>query len=149
MSMSLRKFKSATVTTATVIAGLFSATAFATSEGVDTAQVISASPIYERVTEPRQECSEAPAAQPKERSVIAPILGGLAGALIGRQVGHGNGRDVATAVGAAAGIALTQRYVLPKADGALRLGALRFHPEGVLAVASGLRGSYTVASIGF
>ena len=38
---------------------------------------------------------------------------------------------------------------LPKADGALRLGALRFHPEGVLAVASGLRGSYTVASIGF
>jgi uncharacterized protein YcfJ len=114
--MSLRKFKSATVTTATVIAGLFSAAAFPASEGVDTAQVISASPIYERVTEPRQECSEAPAAQPKERSVIAPILGGLAGALIGRQVGHGNGRDVATAVGAAAGTMAGDAVANPDAN---------------------------------
>ena len=115
-------YKTATVTT--VIAGLFSATAFAASEGVDTAQVISASPIYERVTEPRQECSEAPAAQPKERSVIAPILGGIAGALIGRQVGHGNGRDVATAVGAAAGTMAGDAVANPDA-GPRRVAASR------------------------
>ena len=65
-----------------LIAALGSGSVIAASEAVDTAQVISATPIYERVTEPRQECSEAPAAQPKERSVIAPILGGIAGALI-------------------------------------------------------------------
>ena len=104
-------------TTTAVIAGLCSATAFAASEMVDTAQVISAAPIYERVYEPRQECNEAaPAAQPKERSFIAPILGGLAGALIGRQVGHGNGRDVATAVGAAAGTMAGDAVANPDAN---------------------------------
>ena len=73
---------------------------------VDTAQVIAATPIIERVSEPRQECYTETAAapqKPQERSIAAPILGGIAGALLGRQVGHGNGRDVATAVGAAAG----------------------------------------------
>ena len=82
------------------------------------------------------------------------VAGGLMGAGVALLTGGAHDRFNAftgamTTVGAAAGIALTQRYVLPKADGALRLGALRFHPEGVLAVASGLRGSYTVASIGF
>lgn len=79
--------------------------AFAASDFVDTAQVISATPVVERVTEPRQECDAAPAPrqQSQQRSYAAPILGGVAGALLGRQVGHGNGRDVATAVGAAVG----------------------------------------------
>ena len=108
-------FKRTTITA--MIAGLCSSTAFAANDMVDTAQVISAAPIYERVYEPRQECSEAAApAQPKERSVIAPILGGLAGALIGRQVGHGNGRDVATAVGAAAGTMAGDAVANPDAN---------------------------------
>jgi len=100
-----------------LIAALGSGSVIAASEAVDTAQVISATPIYERVTEPRQECSEAaPAAQPKERSVIAPILGGIAGALIGRQVGHGNGRDIATAVGAATGTMAGDAVANPDAN---------------------------------
>ncbi len=76
------------------------------SDFVDTAQVVSATPIVERVSEPRQECYTETAAapqKPQERSIAAPILGGLAGALLGRQVGHGSGRDAATAVGAAVG----------------------------------------------
>ena len=87
------------------VATLCSSGAHAATDVVDSAQVISATPIYERISEPRQECNaERPAAAPpKERSLMGPILGGIAGALIGRQVGHGNGREVATAVGAAAG----------------------------------------------
>lgn len=76
------------------------------SDFVDTAPVLAATPIIERVSEPRQECyteSAAAPQKPQERSIAAPIIGGIAGALLGRQVGHGNGRDVATAVGAAAG----------------------------------------------
>jgi len=84
----------------------------------DTAQVISATPILERVTEPRQECTtETTAApQPKERSVAAPILGGVTGAVIGRQVGGGNGRDVATAAGAVAGTVVGDRAANPDSD---------------------------------
>lgn len=86
--------------------------------------------------------------------VAGGIAGGLTGAGVALLTAGAHDRFDAftgamTTVGAAAGIALTQRYVLPKADGALRLGALRFHPSGVLAAASGLRGSYTVASLGF
>lgn len=88
-----------------MIAALASSGALA-SDFVDTAQVVAATPIYERISEPRQDCYTETAAapqKPQERSLAAPILGGLAGALLGRQVGHGNGRDVATAVGAAVG----------------------------------------------
>ena len=88
-----------------IIAALVSSGAMA-SDFVDTAQVVAATPILERISEPRQECYTETAAapqKPQERSIAAPILGGLAGALLGRQVGHGNGRDVATAVGAAVG----------------------------------------------
>jgi uncharacterized protein YcfJ len=103
-------------TLAVVIAALCSINAAAASDYVDTAQVISSTPIIERVSEPRQECTGEPAAAPKERSIIAPILGGIAGALIGRQVGHGNGRDVATAVGAAAGTMAGDAVANPDAN---------------------------------
>lgn len=88
-----------------IVITLTGASAYAASDFVDTAQVISSTPIIERVSTPRQECYTETAApqKPQERSYAAPILGGLAGALLGRQVGHGNGRDVATAVGAAVG----------------------------------------------
>src|SRR5574340_1140507 len=84
----------------------------------DTAQVISSKPIVERVTEPRQECTnDAPAApQPQERSVAAPILGGVTGAVIGRQVGGGSGRDVATAAGAVAGTVIGDRAANPDSN---------------------------------
>lgn len=71
----------------------------------DTAPVLFSTPIVERVTEPRQECTseQVPAEQPTERSVVARILGGFTGAVVGRQVGAGSGRDVATGAGAVAG----------------------------------------------
>ncbi len=76
--------------------------AYAASDFVDTAQVISAPPIIERVSEPCQECDVAPAPQ-KEGSILAPILGGIAGGLLGHQVGRGRGQTAGTIVGAAGG----------------------------------------------
>ena len=40
-----------------LIATLCSSGAFGATDVVDTAQVISATPIYERISEPRQECN--------------------------------------------------------------------------------------------
>ena len=81
---------------------LTSAGAYAASDFVDTAQVISSTPIIERVAEQRQECS--PVAAPrKETNIIAPIIGGVIGGLLGHQVGQGSGQTAATIVGAAGG----------------------------------------------
>src|SRR5262245_58617448 len=70
----------------------------------DTAQVISSTPMIERVTEQRQECTPVAAAPaPAQRSLVGPIVGGVAGGLLGSQVGRGSGRTAATAAGAIAG----------------------------------------------
>lgn len=85
----------------------------------DTARVVSATPIVERVREPRQECTaEAPPQQIQqaERSVIAPIIGGVAGALLGSTVGRGSGRDAATAAGAIAGAIVGDRVANPDSE---------------------------------
>ena len=77
----------------------------------DTAQVVSATPIVERVTEQRQDCAPggAAASQEKERSLAAPIVGGVAGAVLGHQVGRGSGKTAATAAGAIAGAVVGDR----------------------------------------
>jgi uncharacterized protein YcfJ len=75
---------------------------------IDTAQVISSTPIIERVTEPRQECVPV-AAAPQEHGLVGPIIGGVAGAILGNQVGRGNGRTAATAAGAVAGTIVGDR----------------------------------------
>ncbi|MFA6920648.1 MAG: glycine zipper 2TM domain-containing protein [Gallionella sp.] len=76
----------------------------------DTARVVSSAPIYERVNEPRRECStETVQSAPKERSVGGAIIGGVAGALLGNQVGGGSGRTAATAAGAIAGAVVGDR----------------------------------------
>ena len=75
----------------------------------DNAQVISATPVFERVSEPRQECTPDRAAAPQERSLVGPIVGGVAGALLGSQVGRGNGRTAAAAGGAIAGAVVGDR----------------------------------------
>ena len=76
--------------------------AYAASDFVDTAQVVSATPIIERVSEPHQECDTAPAPQ-KNSNILAPIIGGIVGGLLGHQVGGGRGQTAATIVGAAGG----------------------------------------------
>jgi uncharacterized protein YcfJ len=78
----------------------------AATDFIDTASVISSTPIVERVSEPRQECGPAPAAAPtpaQNRDLTGAIIGGVAGGLLGAQVGRGNGRTAAAAVGAAVG----------------------------------------------
>jgi uncharacterized protein YcfJ len=120
-----------------IIIALGGGGAMAATDFVDTAQVISATPVYERVSEPRQECyTETTAApqKPQERSIAAPILGGVAGALLGRQVGQGHGRDAATAVGAAVGAMAGDYAANPDANRS-------YTGAAVGAVAGGLLGS--------
>lgn len=90
----------------TALAALASAASAA--DLIDTAQVISSTPIIERITEPRQECTPV-AAAPQERSIAGPIVGGVAGAILGNQVGRGNGRTAATAAGAVVGTIVGDR----------------------------------------
>ena len=87
----------------------------------DSAQVVSVSPIFERVADTRQECfMEAPPSAPQTpRSVVAPVLGGVAGAVIGSQVGSGRGRDAATAVGAVVGTIAGDRIANPNSEGSI------------------------------
>lgn len=87
---------------AAIVITLTGASAHAASDFLDTAQVVSSTPIIERVSEPRQECETAPAPQ-KNTSIIAPIIGGVLGGLLGHQVGRGSGQTAATIVGAAGG----------------------------------------------
>ena len=78
----------------------------------DIAPVISATPIVERVIEPRQECTTDRAAapqQPEDRSLVGPIVGGIAGGVLGAQVGRGSGRTAAAAAGAIAGAVIGDR----------------------------------------
>lgn len=93
--------------------------------------------------------------RPEGRLVVA---GGLAGGLMGAGVALLTGGSQSkwnawsaalTTAGAAGGIALSQRYMGPKGDGALRLGALSLQPMGVVAAASGMRGNHTLGSIRF
>ncbi len=89
-------------TTIAIAVGLLASTAHAASDYVDTAQVISAKPIIERVADNRQECDNVPAQQ-KSGGIVAPIIGGVVGGLLGHQVGQGSGQTAATIVGAAGG----------------------------------------------
>lgn len=112
---------SKTLIAALVGAGL-SVQSMAATDYTDTAQVISVSPIYERVADTRQDCymeSAGTAAPARDRSVAAPIIGGVAGAILGSQVGHGRGRDAAAAVGAVIGSVAADRVANPNSDGSI------------------------------
>jgi uncharacterized protein YcfJ len=89
---------------------------------VDTAKVISSTPIYERVSEPRQECwnetvsstgSVTRSAPVEERSIGGALIGGVVGGVVGNQVGQGTGNTVATAAGAIAGAIIGDRVANP------------------------------------
>ncbi|MEN6584532.1 MAG: glycine zipper 2TM domain-containing protein [Sulfuricella sp.] len=103
-------------TTKLVLAGLAAALALASGAALaeqysDRARVVSATPEYDRVNVPRQECyDEYQAAQPYgERSYGGSVIGGITGALVGNQIGRGHGREAATALGAITGAIVGDR----------------------------------------
>ena len=79
----------------------------------DTAKVISATPVLEKVTDISSDCGREPMVRARapepERSLAGPIIGGVAGAILGHQVGKGAGNVVATAGGAVAGAVIGDR----------------------------------------
>lgn len=84
---------------------------------VDSARVISSTPIYERVNEPRRECwTESVQSAPKERSMAGAVVGGVAGGLLGSQVGGGRGSTAATGAGAVAGAVVGDRVANPDSN---------------------------------
>jgi uncharacterized protein YcfJ len=83
----------------------------------DSARVVSSSPIYERVNEPRRECwTESVQVAPKERSMGGAVVGGVAGGLLGGQVGGGSGNTAATGAGAVAGAVIGDRVANPDSN---------------------------------
>lgn len=76
-------------------------------EFTDEADVIVATPLYDTVNEPQQECWNEPLlAQPAPepgRDYTGALLGGVTGGLLGSQIGQGNGRIAGAALGALAG----------------------------------------------
>jgi len=84
---------------------------------VDTAKVVSSTPVYERVSEPKQECWNETVSStdtetkpaPAEHSIGGALLGGLIGGVVGSQVGQGHGNTVATGAGAIAGAIIGDR----------------------------------------
>lgn len=83
------------------------------------ARVISASPIYQTINEPRRECwtestdnrtHDYETRSYSNRNTGASIIGAIAGGLLGSTVGKGNGRVAAAAVGAATGAVVGSRW---------------------------------------
>lgn len=78
----------------------------------DYARVKSATPEYERVNSPRQECHSEyvqGSRRSGERAYGGSIIGGITGAVVGNQVGRGHGREAATALGAITGAIVGDR----------------------------------------
>lgn len=70
------------------------------------ARVLSSTPIYQQVNEPRRECwTETVDSEyrSESRNYGGAIIGGVVGGLLGNTVGKGNGRTAAAAVGAVTG----------------------------------------------
>lgn len=81
----------------------------------DRAKVVSSTPVYEQVNEPRREChteyrSYEEKAYRNSNNTAGAILGAVAGGLVGSTVGKGNGKVAAAAVGAATGAVIGDRW---------------------------------------
>lgn len=82
---------------------------------VTRAQVLSSTPIYDTVNEPRRECWTETSGYDthsyrSDNNTGSTILGAIAGGLIGSTVGKGNGKVAAAAVGAATGAVVGNRW---------------------------------------
>lgn len=103
-------------TTKLVLAGLTAALTLASGAALaeqysDRARVISATPEYDRVNVPRQECYDEyqPQQAYGERSYGGSVIGGITGALVGNQIGRGHGKEAATAIGGITGAIVGDR----------------------------------------
>ncbi len=70
---------------------------------IDTATVVSVTPIHERVIETTRECATVTVPVQPGHSVGGAIVGGVAGGLLGSQIGGGTGKKAATVAGVVAG----------------------------------------------
>ena len=93
-------------------------TGIAAQDLTDTAQVISSTPVIERIIEPRaRNAGRKPRARPPGIATSRrPSSAGVAGALLGSQVGRGSGRTAATAAGAVIGSVVGDRVANPDSD---------------------------------
>ena len=87
------------------LSGLAASTPGMASAFQDRAEVISSTPVYESVNDPRRECWNEPVGYEttRRREYGGAVLGGLVGGLLGSQFGKGSGRLLGTAAGAATG----------------------------------------------
>lgn len=79
----------------------------------DRARVVSSTPVYERVNEPRREChTEYRSYEEHSRgnNTGGAIVGAMIGGVVGSQVGKGDGRVAAAAAGAATGAVIGDRW---------------------------------------
>ena len=87
--------------------------AFADDNYDDRGRVLSVTPQFQRVNNPRQECrteiQRESYYEPRERSLGGAIIGGVAGGLLGHTIGRGNGKVAAAAVGAGIGAIVGDR----------------------------------------
>lgn len=79
------------------------------------AKVISSTPIYDTINEPRRECwTETTGYETRSyrsgNNTGSTIIGAIAGGLLGSTVGKGNGKVAAAAVGAATGAVVGNRW---------------------------------------
>jgi len=80
--------------------------AHATASAADYAHVVSATPVTNSVTVPRQDCVQSEQLVQAQPSGAGAVIGAIAGGVIGNQFGHGFGRAAATGFGAVAGSAI-------------------------------------------
>ncbi len=76
------------------------------AEFSDSARVLSSTPVYDEINEPRRECWTERTGYSREyrdRSYGGAILGSIVGGVVGHQFGKGRGNDAATAAGAVIG----------------------------------------------
>lgn len=91
---------------------LFTMSAYADIDSgfVDSAEVVSATPLYEtvRIARPVEECwtERVVYREPARRSYGGALTGGIIGGVIGHQFGHGRGRRAMTLAGTLVGAAI-------------------------------------------
>ena len=96
---------------AIVLLGIHASVSWAGPGFIARARVISATPVYQTVSAPRQECwNETTAQAPSGGNTAGAVIGAITGGLLGATVGKGNGKVAAGAVGAATGAVVGDRW---------------------------------------